>query len=160
VDPTAFPNLGTEVDGIHGNNQRIIFGASFALNPDPSYPLYAQAKQGQCLVRSHPTLSVGPLNGILNQTLVQYLDTFNGCFDSWLATAIKPFEQTAAHGLDGLIVQDAHLPNHVNGQIVLPGKKAAKPRRMLLKDEPPVQAINEEMVGFYSSYQVNNQSNT
>lgn len=84
VDSQAYPNIGSEVDKIHADNQRIIFGASLALNPDPQYPWYQSAKDGKCIIRSHASVSTGLLNGILNQTIVQYLDTFNGCFDSWL----------------------------------------------------------------------------
>jgi len=52
VNPTTFPNLPSEVDKIHASNQRIIFGASLALNPDPQYPWYAQASQAKCLVKT------------------------------------------------------------------------------------------------------------
>ena len=44
VDNDKFPNIGQEVDAIHSRNQRIIFGASLALNPDMQYPWYVQAK--------------------------------------------------------------------------------------------------------------------
>lgn len=147
VNPTSYPNLGSEVDKIHSTNQRVIFGASLALNPDPSYPWYAQASAAKCLVRSHPDVQVGPLNGLLNQTIVQYLDTYNNCFDTLIAIAVPSFDASAAHGLDGLAVSDAHLPNHVNGQVAPPKER----RRNLLRDEP-VHAVNEEMVGFYSPY--------
>ncbi len=43
VNAQRFPNLGAEVDKIHGNNQRIVFGASLALAPNNSYPWYQQA---------------------------------------------------------------------------------------------------------------------
>ena len=66
VDTVNFPNLGSEVDKIHANNQRIIFHASFALAANNSYPWYVQASQAKCLVQSLPTPTLrGPLSGIL-----------------------------------------------------------------------------------------------
>jgi alpha-glucosidase (family GH31 glycosyl hydrolase) len=44
VDTDKYPNIAGEVDNIHSRNQRIIFGASLALNPDTQYPWYVQAK--------------------------------------------------------------------------------------------------------------------
>ena len=114
VNSQNYPNLGAEIDKIHATYQRVIFGASVALATDPSYPWYAQAKQGQCLVRSHATMALGPLTGILDKTEVQYLDSFSGCFDTWMSTALPTFDQII-HGLDGLILQDTYAPNHVNG---------------------------------------------
>ena len=66
VNSQAYPNLATEVDNIHANNQKIIFGASLALAADSAYPWYAQAKGSQCLVRSHASLAIGPLTGVLD----------------------------------------------------------------------------------------------
>jgi alpha-glucosidase (family GH31 glycosyl hydrolase) len=88
VNPSTYPNLAAEIAKIHGNNQRLIFGGSFAINTDPAYPYMQLAKDAQCLVRSHASISVGPLLGLLNQTLVNYLDTYNGCFDTWLGAAL------------------------------------------------------------------------
>lgn len=59
------------------------------------------------------------------------------------------------HGFDGLVVKDAHTPNHINGQVVPPAGK-----RRHLQSEAPVQvAVNEEMVGFYAPYMVFNSTN-
>jgi hypothetical protein len=100
-------------------------------------------------------VAVGSLTGILDQTEVQYLDSFSQCFDSFLATTLPAFDKATAHGLDGLLVKDAHAPNHINGQLRAPASSSDK--RVLLGDAPVV-ALNEEQVGFYSPYQVYNNS--
>ncbi len=70
VDTVNYPNLGAEVDKIRAGNQRVLFGASVALATDPAYPWYTQAKQAQCLVKSHPATALGPLTGVLDQVEV------------------------------------------------------------------------------------------
>lgn len=99
-------------------------------------------------------MGIGPLTGILNRVEVQYLDTFNQCFDFFLAESLPNFDSNYAHGLDGLIVKDSHLPNHINGQLTAPGGKNL--RRSLLREDPEPEPVghplNEEMVGFYAPY--------
>lgn len=96
-------------------------------------------------------MGLGGLAGILDNTIVEYLDSYSGCFDTFLATILPIFNRDTAHGLDGMIVKDAHTPNHINGQVSVP---ASSKGRQLLTDEPPqpVQILNEEMVGFYAPY--------
>ena len=60
-------------------------------------------------------MGIGSLTGILDNTFVQYLDSYSGCFDTFLAATLPAFNRDTAHGLDGLIVKDGHTPNHVNG---------------------------------------------
>ena len=163
VNTDKFPNIGAEVDKIHSRNQRIIFGASTALNPDNGYPWFVQAQTSKCLIRSMPTIVNGPLSGILDQVEVMYLDSFSGCFDSFMTSILPGFVNSTAHGLDGLVLKDSHAPNHLNGQLI---KQSQKPQtlqsiRATAAPAPPTppnasQIINEEMVGFYSSYQINN----
>lgn len=105
VNSDSFPNLGSEVDKIHAANQRVIFGASMALAPDATnFPWFQLAQSSQCLVKSHPTMAIGAVTGILNQVEVQYLDTYNGCYDSFLSTILPQFDSQYSHGLDGIIV--------------------------------------------------------
>jgi len=69
-----------------------------------------------------------------------------------MASALPVFDSTVAHGLDGLLVKDAHAPNHVSGQYTPETSKVVG--RQLLEDDPqpPRHAVNEEMVGTYSPY--------
>ena len=115
VNTDKFPNLGVEVDKIHGSNQRIIFGASMALNPDNSFPWFRQANNARCLIRSMPAVFNGPLKGVLDQVEVTYLDTYSGCFDSFMTSILPQFDNSTSRGLDGLLLKDAHAPNHING---------------------------------------------
>lgn len=155
VDADKYPNLGNEVDNIHANKQRIIFGASVALNNDPQYPWYVQAKNAQCLVKSIGTIAIGPLVGVLDQTNVTYLDSFNGCYDTFMASILPSFNNATARGLDGLLLKDTHGPNHINGQI--PKQTTVSAGRKLMASVDPAQApYNEEMVGNYMPYQLNN----
>ncbi len=163
VNTDKFPNLGAEVDKIHGRNQRIIFGASMALNPDNAYPWFFQAREAKCLIRSLPTLANGPLRGVLDRVPVVYLDTFSGCFDDFIAMILPNFNKDTAHGLDGFILKDTHAPNHINGQTNVPSSSSSEENysgiRLGSAPTPPPpapQIINEEMVGFYSPYQINN----
>ena len=159
VDSDKYPNLGAEVDNIHSRNQRIIFGASLALNPDAQYPWYVQAKNAQCLVKSIGTITVGPLTGVLDQTEVTYLDSFSGCYDSFMASILPSFVASTAHGLDGMLLKDTYGPNHVNGQIRIPTSSGFATGRKLQagNGDTPVQApLNEEMVGNFMPYQINN----
>lgn len=93
VNPTTYAGLPAAVDAIHSQNQRIVFGASLALSNDGNFPWYNQASQAKCLVRSHDfSLGFGPLTGVLDQTEVQYLDSYSGCFDSFLASVLPQFD--------------------------------------------------------------------
>jgi hypothetical protein len=91
-----------------------------ALNPDNTYPWFVQANNAKCLIRSLPTLANGPLQGILDKVPVTYLDSFSGCFDTFMGSILPTFTQSTAHGLDGLLLKDTHAPNHVNGQFITP----------------------------------------
>lgn len=62
-----------------------------------------------------PLIAIGSLTGILDQTEVNYLDSYSGCFDSFMATTLPAFNSNTAHGLDGLLLKDAYAPNHING---------------------------------------------
>jgi alpha-glucosidase (family GH31 glycosyl hydrolase) len=91
VNTDKFPNIGDEVDKIHGRNQRIIFGASTALNPDNAYPWFVQANSAKCLIRSIPLITNGPLQGILDRVPVTYLDSYSGCFESFMSSILPSF---------------------------------------------------------------------
>ena len=91
MNTDKFPNIGDEVDKIHGRNQRIIFGASTALNPDNAYPWFVQANSAKCLIRSIPLITNGPLQGILDRVPVTYLDSYSGCFESFMSSILPSF---------------------------------------------------------------------
>jgi alpha-glucosidase (family GH31 glycosyl hydrolase) len=91
VNTDKFPNIADEVDKIHARNQRIIFGASTALNPDNSYPWFVKANVAKCLIRSIPLITNGPLQGILDRVPVTYLDSYSGCFESFMSSILPSF---------------------------------------------------------------------
>lgn len=102
---------------------------------------------------------MGPLTGVLDQTEVTYLDSFNGCYDSFMASILPSFNANVARGLDGLLLKDTYTPNHVNGQIRIPTSSGVRSsgRKLTAIPVPPVQTpLNEESVGFYMPYQINN----
>jgi hypothetical protein len=66
-----------------------------------------------------------------------------------MTATLPTFVSSTAHGLDGLWVKDTHTPNHINGQISVPGneeKKSQKGRNLQSRDNPPQPstALNEE----------------
>lgn len=73
-----------------------------------------------------------------------------------MASALPVFDSNVAHGLDGLLMKDAHAPNHISGQYT---PQTSNGRQQLGDDPvPPKHAVNEETVGFFSPYQVYNGS--
>ena len=81
-----------------------------------------------------PTIVNGPLSGILDQVEVMYLDSFSGCFDSFMTSILPGFVNSTGRSLDGLILKDSHAPNHLNGQLI---KQSQKPSTQTLKSMNP-----------------------
>ena len=66
-----------------------------------------------------PTLINGPLKEILDRVFVTYLDSYSGCFDTFMTSILPNFDRDTARGLDGLIYKDSYDPNHFSGQVLI-----------------------------------------
>jgi hypothetical protein len=76
-----------------------------------------------------------------------------------MASILPSFNANTARGLDGLLLKDTHAPNHINGQVSTPTSSGVTSGRKLQASagDSPVQApLNEEMVGNFMPYQINN----
>ena len=88
INSPNFDNLLTSVKAIHAKNQKLVFGASFAI--PKNYPIFDTAVQNLCLVDS-AVYENGQAIGVLDQTNVFYIDPFHGNTQQFFEQTIPNF---------------------------------------------------------------------